>query len=603
MPMPNPGAEWPSPMWQLAFAQYATNDARYTGDQQALQAAYARLGGQTGASRGDSDAYHYNTPASRRGGIMSRFAGFLYRFFNATPAQPDEARMRFLSPAAYNLANLSSDLLTAEPPVFRIVDENGKAVKSKAQDRVDKVLNGKATNRALAQAAELAAGLGAVVLTAKWDDGTNHDAPWMEFAACDAAIPEFIGGQLDAVNLFTVHFTTAPGKVVNDAYVHVERHEQGAIIHALYAVKVTDQRYQDNGFAFAELGRAVPLETVDALAHIPQIAGSVRGDGELANAIILPTGIDQLTASWWRNRPTKTFRKFSNLSMLGRADFEGEGEIILDAIDEVWSSWLRDIKLAKARLIIPESMLDTVDGQSAFDGEREILQQLAFVPKADQELITAQQFAIRAADHQQTLTALTRELTQFAGYSMSTYGDEAGASKTATEVVDRTTLTERTRDKKSLYLFEAADPIARALMDLDKVHYRGPGLAPTDELDISIPDLSQIDPEKEARTLQYLRAAQAISVRTSVDMQHPEWEQSEKDAEVQRILAETGMSEEPPVVDAGTVNRTNPDGTPIELQQVDPQQGGGQQAGDAAAGNPPQGAGQQPAALTQGANR
>ena len=209
----------------------------------------------------------------------------------------------------------------------------------------------------------------------------------------------------------------------------------------------------------------------------------------------------------------------------------------------------------------------------------------------------------RAADHQQTLTALTRELTQFAGYSMSTYGDEAGASKTATEVVDRTTLTERTRDKKSLYLFEAADPIARALMDLDKVHYRGPGLAPTDELDISIPDLSQIDPEKEARTLQYLRAAQAISVRTSVDMQHPEWEQSEKDAEVQRILAETGMSEEPPVVDAGTVNRTNPDGTPIELQQVDPQQGGGQQAGDAAAGNPPQGAGQQPAALTQGANR
>ena len=601
MPMPNPGAEWPSPMWQLAFAQYATNDARYTGDQQALQAAYARLGGQTGASRGDSDAYHYNTPASRRGGIMSRFAGFLYRFFNATPAQPDEARMRFLSPAAYNLANLSSDLLTAEPPVFRIVDENGKAVKSKAQDRVDKVLNGKATNRALAQAAELAAGLGAVVLTAKWDDGTNHDAPWMEFAACDAAIPEFIGGQLDAVNLFTVHFTTAPGKVVNDAYVHVERHEQGAIIHALYAVKVTDQRYQDNGFAFAELGRAVPLETVDALAHIPQIAGSVRGDGELANAIILPTGIDQLTASWWRNRPTKTFRKFSNLSMLGRADFEGEGEIILDAIDEVWSSWLRDIKLAKARLIIPESMLDLQSGTPGFDDEREIYQQLAYVPKPDQGVITPQQFAIRATEHQLTLTRLTRELTQFAGYSMSTYGDEA-TSATATEVVDRTTLTERTRDKKNLYAVEAYDPIARALMELDRVHYRGRGLAPDVELDISIPDLSQIDPEKEARTLQYLRAAMAISTREIVDQLHPDWEQRQKDAEVDRILAENGLQEQITVQDdPGAAGRVGPDGQPLdagELVQVD-----ASQPGDPGNGNSVTPGRENPPAITQGAAR
>lgn len=597
--MPQPGAEWPSPDWYYAFRQFATNDARYSGDQAALHTAYARMNGAV-ASRGDNPAYHYNKIPTGAGFRATIARMFRWTFFNGRVSNPDEQRTLFMSPAAYNLANLSADLLAAEPPAFQIVDASGKPVKSPAQDRVDKVLNGKRTNRTLIHAAELTAGLGATVLTAHWNPATS-DAPWLDFTPCDAAIPEFIGGQLDAVNLFTVHFTTAPGKVVNDAYVHVERHEQGAIIHALYAVKVTDQRYQDNGFAFAELGRAVPLETVDALAHIPQIAGSVRGDGELANAIILPTGIDQLTASWWRNRPTKTFRKFSNLSMLGRADFEGEGEIILDAIDEVWSSWLRDIKLAKARLIIPESMLDLQSGTPGFDDEREIYQQLAYVPKPDQGVITPQQFAIRATEHQLTLTRLTRELTQFAGYSMSTYGDEA-TSATATEVVDRTTLTERTRDKKNLYAVEAYDPIARALMELDRVHYRGRGLAPDVELDISIPDLSQIDPEKEARTLQYLRAAMAISTREIVDQLHPDWEQRQKDAEVDRILAENGLQEQITVQDdPGAAGRVGPDGQPLdagELVQVD-----ASQPGDPGNGNSVTPGRENPPAITQGAAR
>ena len=37
--MPQPGAAWPSPDWFYAFRQFATNDARYSGNQAALHAA------------------------------------------------------------------------------------------------------------------------------------------------------------------------------------------------------------------------------------------------------------------------------------------------------------------------------------------------------------------------------------------------------------------------------------------------------------------------------------------------------------------------------------------------------------------------------------
>lgn len=590
--MPQPGAAWPSPDWYYAFRQYATNDARYSGDQAALQRAYAGTVPGSNA-RGDDPAYHFNK-VSR--GVAGRLRNaFRWVFFNGRPDVEGEARTRFMSPAAYNLANLSADLLAAEPPAFQIVDASGKPVKSPAQDRVDKVLNGKATNRTLIHAGELAAGLGAVVLTAHWNRDES-DAPWMDFTPCDAAIPEFIGGKLAAVNLFTIHYVQAPTRQTNDGYIHIERHEPGAIIHGLFSIRATDEQYQALGFAFRELGKSVPLSTVDELAHIAEIPGSVAGDD---GTVILPTGIDMLTASWWRNRPTKQFRKFSTLSHLGRADWEGEGEIILDAIDETWSSWLRDIKLAKARLIIPESMLEGTAKGAGFDEEREIWQQLAFVPKEAQGTITAQQFAIRAAEHQLTLTQLTRELTQYAGYSMSSYGDEAGASKTATEVVDRTSMTERTRDKKNLYAVEAYEPIARALMELDRVHYAGRGLAADVDLDISIPDLSQIDPEKEARTLQYLRAAQAISTREIVDQLHPDWEQRQKDAEVERILAENGLTETITVQDPGTAGRVDPvTGQPLDIGQMT--QVNAAQPGDPGNGNSVTPGQQTPPAITQG---
>lgn len=571
MPMPNPGDVWPTPEWALAFEQYTINDAWASSDQRALLNIYAGAGG---AGRGDDVATHYNKSdgTRRRGGLR----GLIGRMFNGRIVESDEARTRLHIPVAANVATLAADVLTAEPPTFRIVNGQGETVKSPAQDQLDSIMNSPATQRVLAEGAELTASVSACVLTAHWDkDGT--DKPWMQVTPCDAAIPEFEGTKLVAVNLYTTYeIGNIESGLIDAVYVHIERHEPGRIVHGLYKTPIQTT----STFGFTELGQLVPLTEIPDTERFAEIPFAVAGP--LPNTIALPTGIKTLTAAWWRHKPTKQFRKYGTMRMLGRSATEG-AEQLLDAIDEVWSSWMRDIKIARARLIVPESFLD-LQGPglgAAFDDDREILTALNFTDLGDNETISAQQFKIRSQEHAATLSALTQEIVRFAGYSLSSYGDDSISGRggtTATEVVDRTTATERTRDKQFLYFQEAAEQIANAMMELAKVHYGGVDIPADAELTIEIPELSQMDPEKEARVFQYLRTAMAASTKTLVKAQHADWEQTEIDKEVLTIQAESGISGEPPA-DPGSIGR-NP-------QQLDAAGNPIPQPGEPAPGQPP----------------
>jgi hypothetical protein len=577
MPMPLPGETFPAPEWSAVFDQYELNGAFFGDDQAEISRVLQKRGGNGGTrNRGDDSASHFNKSdgTRRKGGVR----GWVSRFFNGRVIPNDENRTRIHAPVASNLARLSADLLTSEPPVFRLIDAKGEPVESPAQERVDAILNGPDQHRALSEAAETCAGLGAVALTAHWDPAVS-DRPWMESTPCDAAIPEYRGRRLVAVNLYTIHVKpTEAMRLGDEVYLHVERHEVGVISHALYRVKQSDSF----AWGYETLGDVVPLNSLDALAHILEIPGS-RRSSTAQDVIELPTGIDRLTVGWWRNLPTKAFRKI--LPMIGRADFEGV-EQLLDAIDEVWSSWMRDIKIARARLIVPESMLEFQGAGlgGKFDEDREILTALQYVDLGGEKNspIEAHQFEIRAAEHAATLLGLTREITQFAGYSLSSYGERSdgggqGGAITATEVTSRTTMTERTRGTKFGYLQEAAHPLALAMLDLDRIHYRGPAMPQGATLTMTIPPWSQLDPEKEARMFQYLRAAMAVSTDTLVRMQHDDWDETRIRAEVEEIQRENGLLEvEDPAVEERVPGAPN-DGDD-ELDEQDPNLADEQQA-------------------------
>jgi len=58
-------------------------------------------------------------------------------------------------------------------------------------------------------------------------------------------------------------------------------------------------------------------------------------------------------------RPSRVWRSDPIGTYLGRSDYSGS-ESMMDALDEVYTSWQRDIRLAKARLTVPDTWLQPV---------------------------------------------------------------------------------------------------------------------------------------------------------------------------------------------------------------------------------------------------
>lgn len=531
MPLPVENQAWPTPEWEPAFEQYESNAAWFGADAERLAGLY---GG--GITRGDNPATHLNRSDGtwRRGGLKGR----IYQFFvgkivaQQTPASgPLGARTetRILSPIAGNIASMSADKVMGTPPSFRL-EVSGKPVDGDRQARVDDLFSSDPMRLALANAAELAAGLSAVAITAHYGDRTTSDRPWIQVTACDAVIPEWEGSRLTAVNLWTTYPTTDAFGVLGKVYYHVERHEPGAVVHALYDGKIDG------------IGRRVPLDAHELTAWIQQIAGGQWNEAD--RILTLPTGIEELTAAWWPNRPTRRFRNDGHLSLIGRADIEG-GEPFCDAHSMVWSSWLRDIKVARARLIVPNSMLETGQegGGAFFDDDAEIITGLSYVRLGDSsDVISAQQFAIRADDHAKTLLDITREILQHAGYNLSSYGEYGGgAAVTATEVNDRTSNTAATVAKKRLAFKAAFQPLARALLALDARHYAGTPLGDA-TLTIEFDDSPRVDPEAQARAFSAYYAAYSASIETLVRERSPDWDDGLVKAEVERIKEERGLN-------------------------------------------------------------
>src|SRR5690606_34550961 len=112
--------------------------------------------------------------------------------------------------------------------------------------------------------------------------------------------------------------------------------------------------------------------------------------------------------------------------------------------------------------------------------------------------LSAQQFAIRVEEHEQTMRGIMREILRKAGYSPSSWGDpdQKGGQATATEIEQRTEQTERTRAKKNLYDRRVLSRMGSVALELDGLLFPGKGGGRYD-LNVAFPELSRTDPKAE----------------------------------------------------------------------------------------------------------
>lgn len=494
MPLPAPNTAWPPK--QLAGITPKLDEwaAWWTGRPGDL----AKIYQSSTANLGPKDR-----PSQMRSGVV----GTLARWWWGRPSgngtqQPDRTHIAL----AADIATAGADLLFAQPVNVTVED-------TATQERLGEVLSEDAY-ATFTTAAEQSAALGGVYLQTVADEEVSESA-FLTTRSVDRAIPEFRHGRLAAVTFWEV-LDDDGREVVR----HLERHELrdkvGVVEHAVYSGTQTS------------LGRRIALADNDAtapLVHLVDedsliVAGRTPGLDVVHIANTPPDG----GKAWWNRPGTKGW---------GAADIDGL-EMRLDNLDEAWASWMRDIRLGKARVLLAQYMLDDLGaGNGAlFDMDREVFTPLKIAPSEERENpITEIQFKIRFEEHKATVDEIIREVIGSAGYSPRTFGrQDDGAAVTATEVDADEDQSNRTRGRKIRQWTPQLRRILTKLIDVDADVF-GKTLNASD-LRIEFPDESGDSPLEVAQTAQALRVAQAASTKTLVQLVHPDWDEPRVDAEV-----------------------------------------------------------------------
>jgi hypothetical protein len=540
MPLPDdPQTPWPPHGWSPQFAKIREHAAWYSGDPEQLQGYY-----------GGADAR------------LATSTGWFRRFWRRVGSSGDPGRsggnLRGLHvPIAGDIATTSADLIFSEAPGFTIPEASGGEVRTDAegeapedqgdratstseavaaQDRLNDLIEEMGIHNTLLEAAETSAALGGVYLRPTWDQAVI-DRPILQVIHPDHAVPEFRFGMLVAVTFWRT-FIAEQGS--SRIYRHLERHEDGVILHAMY------EGGPDR------LGNRIPLTEhpeTQALAESLSDGDEITLPGELKGILVryVPNVL-----------PNRLFRG----SPMGRSDLQGcEG--MMDALDETWTSWVRDIRLGAARLIVADEYLDKggigwgpggdlqrfTQGGGQFNIDQEVFTPLAMDPASREGGgIEEVQFAIRTTEHQVAALQLVREIVTKAGYAPQSFNPEhEGTAESGTAIRLRERKSFITKAKKERYFRTPLEETLELLLYLDRVVWQRPTpvLRPRVAFQDSVaPELGEL-----AQTASLLRAAEAASVEVRVRTVHPEWGDEEVAGEVTKIQSEAAVAVPSPLGD------------------------------------------------------
>lgn len=512
MPLPSiTTTPWPPPEWAPAAAEIHRAATWYEGDPEQLATLYG-----TGSER--------NRPSERSRGMVTR----VKELFWSRPVT-DSQTVRMHLPAAGDVAMVAADMLFGEEPTLTIpeahaeLDDDGEPIEPTgdtadaivAQDRLAELVELDGITSTLIDAAEFASGLGAVYLRPTWD-ASVADHPMLTIVNADHAVPEYQFGRLTAVTFWSVVFRTAAG----ETWRHLERYDRGRIEHGLYIGSVQ------------ELGMRVDLREHQSTAALIGENGT-DDDGNVRMPECLR---DVLAVRCIENATNRKRQPY------GRSDTAGlESE--MNALDEAWSSWMRDIRLGKARIMVPDQFLDRGGrGQgSTFDVDREVFSPLEVEPSqmtnAGIQLI---QPDIRTEAHANTVTELYLSIVRSAGYDPQSFGMGGdNGQATATEVRAKDGRSMRTNSRKQRRWARAIGDLGEMLLGLDAELYgwEGKAFRPT----CTFVDPTEADVRERASTLNLVNLAQAASTAERVRILHPDWDEPQVKTEADLIAAELGI--------------------------------------------------------------
>lgn len=533
MPLPDTDTPWP-PLPRHRIDRWREYDAWYGGDPQRL--ANVLSAAQYGSYGQGLPPSLRNHAAQYRGGLV----GTLARWWWGQPIPAGEQRAKIHVPLPADIATASADLLFAQPPTITCETTTDTDRWQQLDDRMS-------LRTRLHEAAELCAPAGGVYLRVGWDEQVAGH-PLITATSADHAVPTFRWDRLQAVTLWET--LEQEGTTV---WRYLQRHE---MLRDETGKPTTAVEYHGLYEGTTEtLGQRRPLDAHD---HTRGLEDADARGLPMLPVVYVPN-----------NLPSRVDR-----AARGRSDFESVTPLF-DGLDETFGSWMRDLRLAKARILVPSAYLTSLGpGRGAeFELDREVYEALSIPPAQTGQSITLQQFAIRVEEHDRTMMRIVRQAIGTAGYSGATFGlqdQDGGGEQTATEVIDRRNRSLLTRAKKTGYWGEALQQLAAVVLAVDRIVFGNTqvtvgGLLPT----VTWPPGETVDQLRLAQTVAAWETARAASIETKVRALNPQWSEPEIRAEVRRIRAEDGADTADPV----EVTRRAAQGLPPEEDPADDGEG------------------------------
>jgi hypothetical protein len=527
LPASDPNQVWPPQNLSNIFAYMRQWSAWYANDLAKLQAAYG------GGVAADNTGFF----ASDTGGFKPTIGQRFQRWFVGQRPMGPNRNTKLPVPIAGMICQAMGDLLYSDPPTFTVVvDTDGDGIKGEApntpasnatQERLN-YLADQGFYSTLAQATELAAALSGSFLRVAWDKSVVPDRPFLDVVDVDQAIPEFRWGRLVAVTFWEV--VAKEGQTV---WRHLERHEtspitgNGIILHGLY--EGTDDK----------LGSRVSLTSRPETAALDalQALGAPGTVDSLSPGLCVEYLPNQGPNRLWRDHPIGRH--------LGRSTLDGV-EHLMDQLAETLSDWMRARRAAKARTFLDKDLLGNPgpgNGMVA-DLDQEFYVQtdgLTHGPNDKMaDKIQTVQPSFDPTGYEKTAATLIEQILQLSGFALQTFGMDQNSSKsadtTATEIESRERRTFLTRGR----LIKTQTPhlarIVRKLLAVDRDVFNQPNVDAM--IRVEFPDGVQESTLKLAQTVLALFQGENASRLERQKILHPDWNDDQWAAEVERIEAE-----------------------------------------------------------------
>lgn len=423
-------------------------------------------------------------------------------------SEADKERRRVRAGLAADIANTSASLVM-KGLSLRITEEPlSPDEAAQADDRLAEIIESSKLDLRLLEGAEISAALGGVYLRAVADPSLTSE-PYITVIDPTRVEPVFVDGHLVAATFWT------------------EIRIDGTTIYRWVEYRDNRTRTIETGLyrgTTFNIGTRVPLDS------IPETTG-------LPDQSTYPQGVERMV--WYVPNAFPNRRHIA--SPQGRSDIQG-AESLCAAVDVVLTSLVRDIRLGRARIIVPTSALTpgaAAGNGSTWNAEKEVFTQLDVDPQ--EQKIEMLQGEIRTTEHLEAAIAMVERAVTIAGYSPQTFGlNISGSAESGTALKVREARTIATTEAKRKYWTPVIADIAYHLLVLDSVVF-GNSVVPGKPR-VEWAPVRDDDPLEHAQTIDTLMRAKAISVETAVRRANPELPEVEVESETARILQEAGLS-------------------------------------------------------------